>query len=285
MQTVINGARIHYERAGEGMPVILLHAGVADSRMWEPQAKAFAKHFDVIRPDIRGCGQSELPAERWSAVGDLLGLIDELRLKPVHLVGCSIGGGVAIDFALEHAERVSRLVLVAPGVGGTNFGEKYPELWTEIEAADQARDLQALNHAEMRVWLDGPRRPRGYVKQPLRDLFLDMNAPGLTSDWSAAPMQSLEPPAANRLHEIAAPTLVVVGDEDVPPVFDAVELLMEKIPHARKAVIHDAAHLPNLEHPDEFNRIVLDFLLRAKTSTPKQRPPSTLDGRSRNPRA
>jgi 3-oxoadipate enol-lactonase len=261
METTIHGARIHYERAGEGMPVIFLHAGVADSRMWEPQVAAFAKHFDVIRPDLRGFGQSELPAGRWSAVRDLLALIDDLRLKPAHLVGCSIGGGLAIDFALEHGERASKLVLVGAGIGGTNFGQKYPELWTDIEAAEQAKDFDALNQAEMRLWLDGPRRPAGYVGQPLRDLFLDMNGKNMANDWESAPTDPLEPPAVERLHEITAPTLVVVGDEDVPPVFDAVELLMEKIPHARKAVIHDAAHLPNLEHPHEFNSAVLGFLL------------------------
>jgi pimeloyl-ACP methyl ester carboxylesterase len=87
-----------------------------------------------------------------------------------------------------------------------------------------------------------------------------MNGGNFESDFKSAPIQHLDPPAAERLHEITAPTLVVVGDEDAPPIFDVVELLMEKVPHARKAVIHDAAHLPNLEHPDEFNRIVLEFL-------------------------
>ncbi len=261
METTINGARIHYERAGDGFPVIFLHAGVADSRMWEPQVAEFAKHFEVIRPDIRGFGESSLPAAPWSAVDDLLGLIDELRLKPVHLVGCSIGGGIAIDFALEHGERVSKVVVVGPGISGANFGQKYPDLWTEIEAADKAGDSEAVNAAEMRLWLDGPRRPSGYVRQPLRDLFLDMNGRNMNNDWASAPNDEIEPPAVERLHEITAPLLVVAGDEDAPPVFDAVELLMEKVPHARKAVIHDAAHLPNLEHPQEFNRVVLEFLL------------------------
>src|SRR5690349_12659867 len=111
MDATINGARIHYERAGEGMPVIFLHAGVADYRMWGPQMPVFSKHFDVIAPDLRGFGKSELPPGTWSPVSDLLGLIDELGLKPAHIVGCSIGGGIAIDFALEHPERVSKLVL------------------------------------------------------------------------------------------------------------------------------------------------------------------------------
>ncbi len=261
MQATINGARIHYEREGSGLPVVFLHAGIADSRMWEPQVAAFAKHFDVVRPDIRGFGKSELPPQRWSPVADLLALIEQLELKPVHLVGCSIGGGIAIDFALQHGERISKLVLVGPGISGADFGKKYPEIFAEVSTADEANDMDAVNHAEMHLWLDGPRRPRGYVKEPLRQLFLDMNGGNVNADWASAPTDDLDPPALDRLHEITAPTLVVFGDEDVPPIFDAVDVLMEKVPHAHKAVIHNAAHLPNLEHPDEFNRLVLEFLL------------------------
>ena len=261
MEAPINGARIHYERAGAGLPVIFLHAGIADSRMWEPQVATFAKHFDVICPDVRGFGRSSLPPQRWSPVSDLLALMDEMHEKPAHLVGCSMGGEIAIDFALQHAERLSRLVLVGAHVGGTNFGKKYPELWTESKAAEEAGDMDALNQAEMHLFLDGPRRPRGYVRQPLRELFLDMNGSNFNSDFKSAPTDDLDPPAVERLHEITAPTLVVVGGEDIPPVLDQVELLMEKVPNARKAVIHDAAHLPNLEHPEEFNNRVLQFLL------------------------
>lgn len=257
----LNGARIHYERAGSGLPVIFLHAGGTDMRMWEPQVNAFAKHFDMIRVDMRGCGQSELPPDRWSAVSDLLGLIDELHLKPAHIVGSSRGAGAAIDFALEHGERVSKLVLVAPTVSGTNFTAMYPELWKEIEVAEKARDLEALERVEALLWLDGPRRRPGYVRQSLRDLFTEITRTNRRDDWDRAPLIPIEPPAAERLHEITAPTLVVVGDSDAAPIFDAVELLMEKVPHARKAAIHDAAHLPNLEHPHEFDRVVLDFLL------------------------
>ena len=198
---------------------------------------------------------------RWSPAADLGALADELRLKPAHLVGCSLGSMIAIDFALLHSERISKLVLVGPGVGGANFGKNHPEVFAAVRAADQAGNLDALNQAQMHLFLDGPRRPRGYVREPLRRLFLDMNGANLRTDFDSAPTDDLDPPAVVRLHEITAPTLVVVGDEDIPPVFDAVELLMEKVPRARKAVIHDAAHLPNLEHPDEFNSAVLQFLL------------------------
>ena len=261
MEATINGARIHYERSGAGFPVVFLHAGVADSRMWEPQVAAFEKHFDVIRPDQRGFGGSDLPPSPWSPLGDVLALMDELALKPVHLVGCSMGSSLAIDFALDHPARVSKLVLVGPGVSGAEFGQKYPELWADVQAADDAHDMVALNEAEANLWLDGPRRRPGHVDKRLRDLFLDMNGISLKHDQERAPRQAPDSPAVDRLHEITAPMLVVVGDEDVPPVFDAVELLMEQVKGARKAVIHDAAHLPNLEHSEEFNRMVLDFLL------------------------
>ena len=261
MHLVLNGARIHYERTGSGMPVVMLHAGVADRRMWEPQVTAFAEHFEVIRPDRRGFGLSDLPAEPWSPVDDLLSLLDQLSLKPAHLVGCSVGAMLAIDFALDHPERVSKLVLVGPGISGGNFGQKHPELWADVKAADDAHDLNAINQAEMKLWLAGPRRSVDQIGLDLRRLFLDMNGTSLKNDFDSAPEKDLEPPAIDRLGEISAPTLVVVGDEDAAPIFDATEVLMAKVKGVRKAVIHDAAHLPNLEHPEEFNRIVLDFLL------------------------
>ncbi len=261
MHIVLNGARIHYERTGSGMPVVMLHAGVADRRMWEPQVTALAEHFEVIRPDRRGFGLSDLPAEPWSPVDDLLSLMDQLSLKPAHLVGCSVGAKLAIDFALDHPERVSKLVLVGPGISGGNFGQSHPELWADVKAADDAHDLNAINQAEMKLWLAGPRRSVDQIALDLRRLFLDMNGTSLKNDFDSAPEKEMEPPAIDRLGEISAPTLVVVGDEDAAPIFDATDVLMAKVKGARKAVIHDAAHLPNLEHPEEFNRIVLDFLL------------------------
>jgi pimeloyl-ACP methyl ester carboxylesterase len=257
----LNGARIHYTRAGAGYPVVFLHAGVADSRMWEPQVAGLGSHFDVIAPDMRGYGKSELPARAWSPVADVLALMDALRIREApHIVGCSIGGGVAIDFALSHPDRVSKLVLVGAGVSGQPYDDKYDELFAEVTAAEETKDVDVLNQAEMKLWLVGPGRAVNQVDQTLRDLFLDMNGIALRSDFASAPTKKLDPPAYDRLAEIKAPTLVVVGDEDLSEIRDTADLLTSKIPGARKAVIHDAAHLPNLEHPKEFNRLLLDFL-------------------------
>jgi pimeloyl-ACP methyl ester carboxylesterase len=257
----LNGARIHYRREGAGFPIVMLHAGVADSRMWQAQADEFAKQFDVIRPDMRGFGDSELPPGPWKPRDDVLALMDELKLKPPHLIGCSMGGSLAIDFAIDHPDRVSKLVLVGAGVSGQKEDPRHEGLYAEVMAADERNDMKAVNQAEMYLWLDGPYRARGYVAEPLRDLFLDMNSTSLDSDWSSAPMQALEPGAVTRLNEISAPTLVIVGDADLEPIRETADLLASSIAGARKVVIHDAAHLPNLEHPEEFNRIVLEFLL------------------------
>jgi 3-oxoadipate enol-lactonase len=261
MEVQLNGARIHYRRSGAGFPVVFLHAGVADSRMWEPQAAGLGKHFDVITPDMRGFGESDLPAEPWSPTADVLALMDALGLRQSpHLIGCSIGGSTAIDFTLENPDRVSKLVLVGAGVSGQTFGDENDHLYAEVAAAEKAKDLVALNEAEMKLWLVGPGRAAGHVDQRLRDLFLDMNGRALKNDFESAPMQKLDPPAIGRLGEIKAPTLVIVGDHDLPDILKTADLLVSTISGARKAVIHDAAHLPNLEHPDKFNRLVLDFL-------------------------
>src|SRR5205823_12784334 len=174
----------------------------------------------------------------------LLQIMDSLGLKPAHLVGCSMGASLAIDFALDHPERVSKLVLVGPGISGANFGQKYPDLWAAVKAADEARDLVALNEAELKLFLAGPGRPVESIDKRLRDLFLDMNATSMSSDFDSAPTDDLDPPAVGRLGEIAAPTPVVGGDEDVARVLDATELCMETARCAREAVLDAAGHVP-----------------------------------------
>jgi pimeloyl-ACP methyl ester carboxylesterase len=261
MEVTLNGARIHYERSGKGFPVLFIHAGIADSRMWEPQATAFANTFDMIRPDLRGFGDTELPPAPYSSLADVVGLLDHLKIERAHVVGCSMGGTLAIDLALEHPGRVERLVLVAAGISGSNLGATDAALFTEIEEADKAGDMDAVNRAEVRLWVDGPRRREGSAPATVRALVLDMNGRSLHTDWAAAEAQSVDRPAIDRLGEIAAPTLVVVGDQDLPHCLANADLIASKVRGSRKVIIKDAAHLPSLERPEEFNRVVLDFLL------------------------
>jgi pimeloyl-ACP methyl ester carboxylesterase len=260
MDVSLNGTRIHYERSGKGFPVLLIHAGIADSRMWEPQAEALAERFDMIRPDLRGFGDTELPPGPYSGLDDVVGLLDHLKIERAHVVGCSMGGTLALDLALEHPHRVEKLVLIAAGVSGLNAGAADAALFTEVEEADKAGDMDVVNRAEVRLWVDGPRRREGSAPATVRELVLDMNGRSLHTDWSSAESRPLEHPAINRLGEIKAPTLIVVGDQDLPHCMANADLIASKVAGARKAIIEDAAHLPSLERPEQFNRLLLDFL-------------------------
>jgi pimeloyl-ACP methyl ester carboxylesterase len=122
----VNGATIYYEVVGEGEPLVLVHAGIADSRMWEGQLTAFADRYRVLRYDMRGFGRTAMVEGTFSHHEDLRGLLDFLGLDRAHLVGCSMGGGAVLDFALEYPDRVGNLVLVGSAVGGfrPDFGPR-----------------------------------------------------------------------------------------------------------------------------------------------------------------
>jgi pimeloyl-ACP methyl ester carboxylesterase len=228
--------------------------------MWKPQATAFAAQFDMIRPDLRGFGDTALPPAAYSGVADLAALLHHLHVERAHVVGCSMGGTLAIDLALEHPQLVGRLVLIAAGISGSNLGAADAALFTEIEEADKAGDMEAVNRAEVRLWVDGPRRREGSAPATVHELVLDMNGRSLHTDWSSAESQPIDRPAIARLNEIAAPALVIVGDQDLPHCLSNADLIASKVTGSRKVVIKDAAHLPSLERPVEFNRVLGDFL-------------------------
>lgn len=257
----VNGASIHYEIRGEGEPLVLVHAGIADSRMWEPQMEEFARRYRVIRYDMRGFGGTDLVPGPYSLHEDLREMLDHLGVERAALVGCSMGGGVTLDFALEHPERVASLVLVGSAIGGFAPDVEPPEEWEELVAADEAGDLERISDLEVRMWVDGPGQGVNRVKPEIRNLVREMNLIALQNEASEIGEQLvMEPPAVDRLHEIQAPTLVIAGDLDQPRTIQAANLLAGSIPEARKAIMNGTAHLPNMERPEEFNRIVLDFL-------------------------
>jgi pimeloyl-ACP methyl ester carboxylesterase len=257
----VNGARIHYEVAGEGEPLVFVHAGITDSRMWDEQFAAFAGNYRVVRYDMRGFGQTEMVEGPFSHHEDLRGLLDALDVGQAHIVGSSMGGGAVLDFALEYPERVGNLVLVGSAVGGFNPDFGPPKEWDELVAADEAGDLGLISELEVRMWVDGPGRSPEDVEASVRDLVREMNlialqneATGLGDEWEP------EPPTADRLPDVQAPTLLIVGDEDQPRIIAAADLLHRELPNVRKVIMHGTAHLPNLERSGEFDRIVLDFL-------------------------
>ena len=155
----VNGALMYYEFAGEGETLVLVHAGIADNRMWEGQLAAFADSYRVIRYDMRGFGRTAMVEGSFSHHEDLRALLDALDVERAHLVGCSMGGGAVLDFALEYPQRAGNLVLVGSAVGG--FGPDFdpPKEWDALVAAEEAGDLELVSELEVGSGSSAPRDP------------------------------------------------------------------------------------------------------------------------------
>lgn len=255
-----------YDRAGPrgALPVVLLHAGIADRRMWNPQWSALTAERDVVRLDLRGFGDStKRPSGALSPVDDVLATLTSLGVERCHLVGASYGAGVAVEVALTRPELVASLLLSAPG--GSLIAEATPDLRAFFDAeraALEADDLEAAVEANLACWVDGPNRGPEGVDPVLRDQVRQMQrrAFELTLDWDDVEETDLDPPALQRLGEVRARTLVLVGGLDVDAIEDTARRVCEGIPDVRRVDWPDAAHLPSMEHPDRFLALVRDWL-------------------------
>jgi pimeloyl-ACP methyl ester carboxylesterase len=254
----IEGASLYYEIAGEGPSLVLAHAGFVDRRMWDEQFPVFAQHFRLVRYDRRGFGNSRLGSGQFSHRRDLFQLLKLLKIERAHLLGCSAGGGTIIDFALEHPGMTASLVLVSSAVSGYQFQDAMPQPLQELITAVNAGDLDRAAEIAVRLWIDGPQRSSDQVDARLRERAHEMSLTALPNIFVRE--EPLEPPAIGRLKELAIPTLVITGDLDDTSVRTVGELLATRIAGARKVIISGAAHLPNMEKPEEFNRMVLGFL-------------------------
>ena len=257
----INGAQIYYEVAGAGPPLVLLHAGVADGRFWDDQFATFANDYSTIRYDLRGFGRSVIPAGQFSHHDDLAGLLDFLQVDQAIVLGISFGGKVSLDFALAYPQRVAALVLGAPSVSGTQPSERIIQFWEEEETAVEQGDLDTAVALNLRLWVDGlyrqPDEVDAAVRQKVAQMQRGIFEMAIPDDVVEV---RLEPVAYGRLAEITAPTLVLVGDLDLPEKVEQAAWLAEQIPNAQNAVIPGVAHMLNMEKPVLFNQLVLDFL-------------------------
>lgn len=261
----INQAQIYYEIAGQGQPFVMLHAGVADHRQWNHEFAYFSQRYRVLRYDLRGYGQSEPVAGEFSHLQDLTALLDFLHIaQPLILMGCSMGGGLAMDFVLTQPARVRALIMVASGPSGLELDAPTPPKFEAAEQAYKAGDLDQVAELETQIWFDGMGRTPAQVDPVMRRLAYEMNRHDLNLDAKNLGKQlpDTPTPAAGRLGELHLPVLVIVGDQDIPYMLAAADYMVEEIPSARKVIIEDAAHLPNLDHPAEFQRLVAEFLDR-----------------------
>ena len=256
----INGAKFHYEISGEGHSLVLVHAGIADGRMWNDQFHVFEQHYQVLCYDRRGFGKTGMVAGSFSNHVDLYELLKFLNIKQTFLVGCSQGAKTVLDFSLEHPEITVALVLVSPALGGFIYDGELPRQAKLLELAEEAGDMDRINELELQIWVDGPHRRSDQIGSSMRELVGEMNAIALRTPEGLGDEQALEPAAVNRLAEVHAPTLIITGDLDTPKTIAAAHFLTENIIDARHVTMTGTAHLPNMEKPAEFNRHTLSFL-------------------------
>ena len=262
----VQGGRLYVEEAGSGDAVVFLHPGLWDSRTWDPQFATFAERYRVLRLDARGYGRSTRPdpGVPYSHARDLLAVFADAGIERAALVGCSMGGATAIDFTLVHPERVTALVLAAAGPSGFEGTPEqeaaWEEWWTEhdapVDAAVEAGDLERAQDLRLStMWAQLGTDDEGGRK--IRDIAFD-NLHELTMDESA--QVRLDPPAFERLGEITVPTLVLPADHDPPEMEPIAVAVAERIPNARLVRIPETDHVINLRQPEEFDRVVLEFL-------------------------
>ncbi|MFN0243368.1 MAG: alpha/beta fold hydrolase [Planctomycetota bacterium] len=252
----VRDGTLHFEHAGSGDALVFIHGGFGDRRMWDEQFAAFADRYHVIRYDHRGFGRSSIPGAEYSPAKDLVALLDHLRVERAHLVGNSLGGTLAIDFALLHPARVRSLVLVGTGPNGYAYPEDYLDRFRAVIATAE-RDLVE----GVALWKAHPMivaaRERPDVWRTVEQMIDDNQRILRMEHW---PGERLDPPAITRLGEIAVPALVVVGSRDEETMQRTADVLAREIRGAHKLVLGGTDHLPQLEAPDAFNAALREFL-------------------------
>ncbi|HEX6479723.1 MAG TPA: alpha/beta hydrolase [Ktedonobacteraceae bacterium] len=264
----VNGTGLYYEVAGTGHPFTLIHGLLLDRRSWDDQFDVFAQQYKVLRYDLRGWGDSaqEEAGLPFSPRQDLLSLLHYLDIDKTYLLGLSGGGTFALDFTLEHPDKVDALILVSSDPSGyaPPMTDAIQTFAGRYYGALQQKDIAGAAEATTRFWTDGPRRAPEQVNAQARARIKEMTTQQIErhGDFMAheGHMLPLAPPAVNRLAEVGVPTLIVLGDEDVPEVIEAAGIVEQGIAGAKKVVIPGTAHHPHMEKPEEFNRVVLDFL-------------------------
>jgi pimeloyl-ACP methyl ester carboxylesterase len=258
----VPGGRLWAQWAGQGSGVVLIHAGIADARMWDPQWDAVVEGHRAARYDCRGFYRTVTEAVPFSNRADVVAVMDAAGLDQAVVVGCSRGGAIALDTALEYPDRVSGLVWVCGGVSGAELDDT-PEATAAFEREEalvEAKDWEAMADLDVEIWVDGLGQPVGRAPEPVRTLVKRMCLDSYTRELEEGEPIPLDPPAAGRLWELRIPVLAIVGELDLPATSAMAAMLVDGVPGARRIDLPDVAHLPSLERPAWFTETLGAFL-------------------------
>jgi 3-oxoadipate enol-lactonase len=256
----VPGGRLFAVDEGAGPPVVLLHAGIADLRAWDPLVPHLvAAGFRTVRYDFRGFGRSETEDVAYSNRSDVIAVLDAFGIRRACLVGNSRGGQIAIDTAVEFPERVAALVTLGAGLGGLDatLTPEEEALEEEGERLEEAGDADAIADFDVRMWGDGPGQPEGRLRADLRAALREMARAAGDPDREHGQPIVLDPPAAGRLGALTMPVLAIAGELDESISHAVVEHLATTVPGARGLVIPGVAHMIAMEDPEEVAREIV----------------------------
>ncbi len=257
----VNGTRLYYQAAGAGDPVILIHAFTLDTRMWDDQFGVLASDFRVIRYDARGYGKSALPkvGEPYSHVADLDQLLVKLDAPKPHLVGLSMGGRFALDYAVTYPDRLRSLIVIDGVVGGWQWSKEWLVSYAPIVAAGKRGDIPRAKELWLGHPLFAPARAKPAVAARLKLMVDDYSGWHFVHPNEERP---IIPPTVAQLGKIRVPTLAMVGSRDLPDFQRVAQTIERNVPKARRMTIEGAGHMANMESPEAINQAVHDFLPR-----------------------
>jgi len=267
METFVDvpGGRLFSMSEGQGPPIVLIHAAIADSRAWDAMAPGLvAEGYRVVRYEYRGYGASTTDDVEFSNRADLVAVLDAQGIGRAALVGNSRGGLIAFDTAIEFPDRVVAVVGVGASVGGFDGHPTKDELSLFEQAshvmAAATPDLDAIADLALRIWVDGPGQPPDRVDPAVRELVRTMCRPlGEPGRLQGRPIR-LDPPANERLGDLRCPVLAVAGELDVSDMAQTARRLESAAPNARAVIWPDVAHMIGMEAPDRLNAVIVDFL-------------------------
>jgi len=260
----VEDGTLYYEQTGDGFPLVLSHAAFLDSRMFDGLVDLLAPHYRVIRYDMRGYGQSSPVKGPLCRRKDLASLLDHLGVTRAHLLGCSNGGEICLDLALEKPQLAASLTLVGSTPSGFRMEGAPPPKILEMMAAMQSGNLEQASELQIQIWLDSDSRQPDQVQPGLRLKALEMNRIPINQNTfftaDVRPLTPLDPPAVNRLEEVTCPVLITAGSLDHAEVLRAAAEMTDRIPNARQFIFKDCGHVPSYEKPDLFAKKLLEFL-------------------------